>query len=188
MLVKLDGKATETVVQALTAKALTLPAGLMASLTWDRGHEMCGHRQFTLATDINVYVCDPRSPWQRGSNKNTNGLLRQYFPRGKDLSIHSRKDLDGVAQSVNTRPGQTLGFRTPADILAQAVALTPLRPPAISLKKSGASSWPASARPDLAVQRVGQIHEAAAQPFAPDRPAKADAQAQDTFRKNSPQR
>jgi IS30 family transposase len=125
MLVKLDSKATETVVKALITHAQTLPKGLMTSLTWDRGSEMSGHGKFSLATDIAVYFCDPQSPWQRGSNENTNGLLRQYFPKGQDLSRHSQQDLDAVALSLNTRPRQTLGFQTPARIFAQAVALTP---------------------------------------------------------------
>jgi IS30 family transposase len=125
MLVKLNSKATETVVKALITHAQTLPKGLMTSLTWDRGSEMSGHRKFSLATDIAVYFCDPQSPWQRGSNENTNGLLRQYFPKGQNLSRHSQQDLDAVALSLNTRPRQTLGFLTPARILEQAVALTP---------------------------------------------------------------
>ena len=94
------------------------------SLTWDRGMELAHHRRFTIATDVNVYFCDPQSPWQRGSNENTNGLLRQYFPKGTDLSSYSQDDLDAVALQLNTRPRKTLGYKTPADMLEQAVVLT----------------------------------------------------------------
>lgn len=124
MLVQLDGKDSDTVVGALIRQVRQLPQGLMASLTWDRGTELAYHRKFTVATDVSVYFCDPQSPWQRGSNENTNGLLRQYFPRGTDLSAYSQDDLDQVALRLNTRPRKTLGYRTPADTLNQAVALT----------------------------------------------------------------
>jgi IS30 family transposase len=125
MLVKVDGKDTTTVVDALTAQVQTLPAKLQASLTWDRGMELADHRRFTVATDVAVYFCDPRSPWQRGTNENTNGLLRQYFPRKTDLSVHSQADLDAVAARLNTRPRKTLRYETPAARLATAVASTP---------------------------------------------------------------
>jgi len=125
MLVKVDGKDTTTVVDALTAQVRTLPAKLQASLTWDRGMELADHRRFTVATDVVVYFCDPRSPWQRGTNENTNGLLRQYFPRQTDLSVHSQADLDAVAARLNTRPRKTLHYETPAARLATAVASTP---------------------------------------------------------------
>jgi IS30 family transposase len=125
MLVKVDGKDTTTVVDALTAQVRTLPAKLQASLTWDRGMELADHRRFTVATDVAVYFCDPRSPWQRGTNENTNGLLRQYFPRQTDLSVHSQADLDAVAARLNTRPRKTLQYQTPAARLATAVASTP---------------------------------------------------------------
>ena len=125
MLVKVDGKDTTTVVDALTAQVQTLPAKLQASLTWDRGMELADHRRFTVATDVAVYFCDPRSPWQRGTNENTNGLLRQYFPRKRDLSVHSQADLDAVAARLNTRPRKTLRYETPAARLATAVASTP---------------------------------------------------------------
>ena len=96
----------------------------MSSLTWDRGTELVYHKKFTVATEVMVYFCDPQSPWQRGSNENTNGLLRQYFPKGTDLSTYNQNDLDQVALSLNTRPRKTLGFLTPADKLNSIVALT----------------------------------------------------------------
>jgi IS30 family transposase len=97
---------------------------MMDTLTWDRGTEMADHKTFTVATDVKVYFCDPRSPWQRGTNENTNRLLRQYLPKGTDLSVHSQHDLDAIAFKLNSRPRKTLGYSTPADTLAQAVALT----------------------------------------------------------------
>ena len=124
MLVQVDGKDSGTVVDALIGQVQRLPDGLMSSLTWDRGTELAHHARLTVATDVAVYFCDPRSPWQRGSNENTNGLLRQYFPKGTDLSAHSQADLDAVALKLNTRPRKTLGFQTPAATLAQAVAAT----------------------------------------------------------------
>ncbi len=123
-LVRVTGKDTQTVVRALTRRVQRLPAGLMATLTWDRGLELAAHRTFSIATGVQVYFCDPRSPWQRGSNENTNGLLRQYFPRRTDLSGYSQRYLDAIARRLNTRPRKTLGYRTPADILADTVALT----------------------------------------------------------------
>ena len=124
LLVKLDNKKTETDVDALIKQAHKLPDELYKSLTWDRGAEMTGHQRFTLATDIKVYFCDPRSPWQRGSNENTNGLLRQYFPKGTDLSVHSQAKLSAVARQLNERPRKTLGFETPAARLNACVAST----------------------------------------------------------------
>ena len=124
MLVKVDNKETQTVVSALTKHAKKLPAELYKSLTWDRGKELAAHRQFTLATDIDVYFCDPQSPWQRGSNENTNGLLRQYFPKGTDLSVHSQAHLNKVARQLNERPRKTLEFETPAERFNACVALT----------------------------------------------------------------
>jgi IS30 family transposase len=124
LLVRVTRKDTTTVVDAITAQVQTLPAKLRASLTWDRGHELAEHRRFTVATDVVVYFCDPRSPWQRGSNENTNGLLRQYFPKKTDLSIYSQADLDAVAARLNQRPRKTLAYRTPAAMLAEAVAST----------------------------------------------------------------
>ena len=117
-------KKTDTVVDALTRSVQTLPDQLKGSLTWDRGTEMTAHARFTLATDVQVYFCDPHSPWQRGSNENTNGLLRQYFPKGCDLTAFSQADLDAVALQLNTRPRKTLDYRTPADIFNQTVATT----------------------------------------------------------------
>jgi IS30 family transposase len=124
LLVHIKGKDTESVVSALVRQVKQLPNGLMSSLTWDRGTELANHKQFTVATDVAVYFCDPQSPWQRGSNENTNGLLRQYLPKGSDLSVYSQRDLDGIALQLNTRPRKTLGFMTPGDKLARSVALT----------------------------------------------------------------
>jgi len=122
MLAKVGSKDTETVVNALIKQAHKLPRELYKSLTWDRGKEMADHQRFTLATDIKVYFCDPQSPWQRGSNENTNGLLRQYFPKGTDLSVHSQAKLNAVARQLNERPRKTLGFQTPAERFNACVA------------------------------------------------------------------
>ena len=124
MLAKVKSKHTETVINALIKQAHKLPSELYKSLTWDRGKELADHQRFTLATDIDVYFCDPKSPWQRGSNENTNGLLRQYFPKGTDLSVHSQAKLNAVARQLNERPRKTLDFETPADRFNQCVALT----------------------------------------------------------------
>ena len=124
MLVKVAGQDTETVINALIKNARKLPQELFKSLTWDRGKEMAGHKRFTLATDIQVYFCDPRSPWQRGSNENTNGLLRQYLPKGIDISSYSQAKLNAVARQLNERPRKTLGYQTPAEMFSQSVALT----------------------------------------------------------------
>ena len=123
-LVKIDGKDTATVVAALIREVRRLPAGLMTSLTWDRGTELAQHKAFTIATDVAVYFCDPQSPWQRGTNENTNGLLRQYFPIGTDLSMYTQADLNVIALKLNTRPRKILGFLTPGAILAASVAST----------------------------------------------------------------
>lgn len=123
MLVRVEGKDTDSVVSALVRQVKHLPTGLMSSLTWDRGTELADHKRFSVATDVTVYFCDPQSPWQRGSNENTNGLLRQYFPKGSDLSGYSQDDLNAVALQLNTRPRKTLGFITPAAKLAESVAL-----------------------------------------------------------------
>ena len=117
MLVKLEGKDTSSVVKALARQVRKLPRELRRSLTWDRGKEMADHKRFTLATDVQVYFCDPRSPWQRGSNENTNGLLRQYFPKGTDLSAFSQAYLNRIALRLNQRPRKTLGYDCPADRL-----------------------------------------------------------------------
>lgn len=122
MLAKVEGKDTETVINALIKHAHSLPRELYQSLTWDRGKEMADHKRFTLATDIKVYFCDPQNPWQRGSNENTNGLLRQYFPKGTDLSVHSQARLNAVARRLNERPRKTLNYETPAERFAQCVA------------------------------------------------------------------
>jgi IS30 family transposase len=124
MLAKIENKKTDTVIQALIKQSRKLPDELYKSLTWDRGSEMSIHKRFTLATDIEVYFCDPQSPWQRGSNENTNGLLRQYFPKRTDLSLHSQAQLSAVARQLNERPRKTLGFETPADRLNAYVAPT----------------------------------------------------------------
>jgi IS30 family transposase len=117
MLLKVPSKDTATVVAALGKHVSKLPQQLRRSLTWDRGKEMADHKNFTVATNVQVYFCDPRSPWQRGSNENTNGLLRQYFPKGTDLSRFSQAHLNKVALRLNQRPRKTLGFETPADRL-----------------------------------------------------------------------
>ena len=122
MLAKVASADTETVINALIKQAHKLPKELYQSLTWDRGSEMADHKRFTLATDIQVYFCDPKSPWQRGSNENTNGLLRQYFPKGTDLSVHSQAKLNAVARQLNARPRKTLAFETPAERFNACVA------------------------------------------------------------------
>ena len=124
MLVRVPSKDTKTVVNALIKQAHKLPRELYKSLTWDRGSEMANHKRFSLATDINVYFCDPQSPWQRGSNENTNGLLRQYFPKGMDLSNIHQNRLNAVARQLNERPRETLNFETPAERFNQCVAST----------------------------------------------------------------
>lgn len=122
MLAKVEAKDTETVINALIKHAHKLPRELYKSLTWDRGKEMADHKRFTLATDIKVYFCHPQNPWQRGSNENTNGLLRQYFPKGTDLSVHSEANLNAVARRLNERPRKTLNYETPAERFSQCVA------------------------------------------------------------------
>jgi transposase, IS30 family len=117
-----SGYGAAAVAGAMSTAVASLPAQLRRSLTWDQGTEMSGHRQVTLATDLAVYFCDPHSPWQRGSNENTNGLLRQYFPKGTDLSRHGKADLDAVAAELNARPRKTLGWRTPARALQEVLA------------------------------------------------------------------
>ena len=124
MLVRLKGKDTETVINALIKRAHTLPRELYKSLTWDRGSEMADHTRFSLATDIKVYFCDPQHPWQRGSNENTNGLLRQYFPKGMDLSNVHQNRLNAVARRLNERPRKTLGYYSPAEKFSECVAST----------------------------------------------------------------
>jgi IS30 family transposase len=124
MLAKVNSKDTETVINALIKQAHKLPNELYKSLTWDRGKEMADHKRFTLATDVTVYFCDPQNPWQRGSNENTNGLLRQYLPKGTDLSVHSQAKLNAVARRLNERPRKTLDFETPAERFSQCVAST----------------------------------------------------------------
>jgi IS30 family transposase len=124
MLVKVGGKDTQTVVSALIRQVRRLPAELRRSLTWDRGMEMAGHKKFSIATDVQVYFCDPRSPWQRGTNENTNRLLRQYLPKGTDLSDRSQAGLNRIALRLNQRPRKTLDFRSPAEVLNENVALT----------------------------------------------------------------
>ena len=121
MLVKLDSKKTEQVVPALARQMSNLPDQLKQSLTWDRGTELAAHQKFTIATEIDVYFCDPSSPWQRGTNENTNGLLRQYFPKGSCLAGYSQKDLDDVARHLNSRPRKTLGFQSPSHRLEQVL-------------------------------------------------------------------
>ena len=122
MLVKLEGKDSQTVVNALIKSARKLPQELYKSLTWDRGTEMHAHKKFPMATDIQVYFCDPQSPWQRGSNENTNGLLRQYLPKGVNISGYSQVQLNAIARQLNERPRKTLGFHTPAEMFRECVA------------------------------------------------------------------
>ncbi len=124
MLARLPQRDSETVVKAVARRIKKLPKSLRQSLTWDRGLEMSQHKSFTVATDVQVYFCDPQSPWQRGSNENTNGLLRQYFPKGMDLSNVTQRQLDVVAHKLNTRPRETLDWQTPAEVLAATVAST----------------------------------------------------------------
>src|SRR5712672_1300838 len=122
MLVKVTNKDTESVVSALIKQSQRLPSELYRSLTWDRGKELADHQRLTLATEVEVYFCDPRSPWQRGSNENTNRLLRQYLPRGTDLSLHSQAKLSAIARQLNERPRKTLLYQTPAEKFAECVA------------------------------------------------------------------
>lgn len=124
MLVRLPTRDAGTVAKALARRIQRLPSSLKQSLTWDRGKEMSQHKSFTIATDVQVYFCDPSSPWQRGSNENTNGLLRQYFPKGTDLSNVTQRKLDTIALKLNTRPRETLGWQTPAEVMAATVAST----------------------------------------------------------------
>lgn len=121
LLVKLPGNDTNSVVNAITNKITELPEQLKKSLTWDRGMELAKHKQFTVDTDIKVYFCDPKSPWQRGTNENTNRLLRQYMPKKTDLSVHSQFDLDKIARELNERPRKTLNFLAPADKLSEVL-------------------------------------------------------------------
>ena len=122
MMAKVKNKDTTSVISALIKQSKKLPKELYKSLTWDRGTELADHQRFTLETNIDVYFCDPSSPWQRGSNENTNRLLRQYFPRGTDLSVHSQAKLSAVARQLNERPRKTLGFQTPAERFNACVA------------------------------------------------------------------
>ena len=124
LLIRVPSADSATVVAALARRVQQLPKALQQTLTWDRGKEMAKHAQFTIATDVQVYFCDPHSPWQRGSNENTNGLLRQYFPKGYDLSTVTQRQLDVVAWKLNGRPRETLGWKTPAEVLNAAVAPT----------------------------------------------------------------
>ena len=122
MLAKVPNRETQTVVDALIRQARKLPDELYRSLTWDRGKELTDHKRFSMETDVDVYFCDPQSPWQRGSNENTNRLLRQYFPKGLDLAVHSQAELNKVARQLNERPRKTLDFQSPAERFSQCVA------------------------------------------------------------------
>ena len=123
MRVKVSDKSTPAVVQALSKQVRHLPKELRKSLTWDRGLEMAHHKDFSIATHVDVYFCDPQSPWQRGTNENTNRLLRQYFPKKSDLTQHSQAELNKIARRLNQRPRKTLGFRCPAQKFGESVAL-----------------------------------------------------------------
>ena len=122
MLARIENKDTAAVVAALARQVQHLPRELRRSLTWDRGKELADHKRLTLATDLDIYFCDPHSPWQRGTNENTNRLLRQYFPKGTDLSVHSQPKLNAVARELNERPRKTLQYHSPAEKFAQCVA------------------------------------------------------------------
>ena len=122
MLAKVKNKDTASVVAALASQVQHLPRELRRSLTWDRGKELADHKRLTLATDLDIYFCDPHSPWQRGTNENTNRLLRQYFPKGTDLSVHSQAKLDAVARELNERPRKTLNYYSPAEKFEECVA------------------------------------------------------------------
>ena len=124
MLARIKSKTTGSVVAALARQVQHLPRELRRSLTWDRGKELADHKRLTLATDLDIYFCDPHSPWQRGTNENTNRLLRQYFPKGTDLSVHSQAQLDAVARELNERPRKTLNYHSPAEKFAECVAAT----------------------------------------------------------------
>ena len=124
MLVNVAHKDTKNVISALIKQSQKLPREFYKSLTWDRGKELADHKRFTMATDVDVYFCDPQSPWQRDTNENTNRLLRQYFPKGTDLSVHSQAHLNKVARQLNERPRKTLQFETPADTFNECVAAT----------------------------------------------------------------
>jgi IS30 family transposase len=124
MLVRVEGKDTESVVRALGERIGCLPKTMIDTLTWDRGPEMAAHKSFTVATDVSVYFCDPKSPWQRGRSENTNRLIRQYLPRKSDLSVYDQGDLDLIALKLNRRLRKTLGYSTPAATLVRTVALT----------------------------------------------------------------
>ena len=122
MLAKIAARDTRSVIDALIKQSKHLPEELYKSLTWDRGKELTDHKRFTVATDVEVYFCDPQSPWQRGSNENTNRLLRQYFPRGTDLSVHSQSKLNRIARELNERPRKTLSYHSPAERFNECVA------------------------------------------------------------------
>jgi IS30 family transposase len=124
ILAKVANKETASVVSALIKQARKLPRELYQSLTWDRGKELADHKRFTLATEVDVYFCDPQSPWQRGTNENTNRLLRQYLPKGTDLSLHSQAKLSAIARQLNERPRKTLMYQTPAEMFPERVAAT----------------------------------------------------------------
>jgi IS30 family transposase len=121
VLCKVQDKRAESVVQSLITQMRMLPEQLRKSLTWDRGQELAAHKRFTMATNMAVYFCDPSSPWQRGTNENTNGLLRQYFPKGTSLATYTQCQLNEVAEKLNSRPRKTLDFRTPAQVLNEAL-------------------------------------------------------------------
>jgi IS30 family transposase len=157
LLVRLPSKDTHTVTRAIARRIRRLPLGLMKSLTWDRGGELAAHRAFTVATNVKVYFCDPRSPWQRGSNENTNGLLRQYLPPATNLTDHRQAQLDAIALRLNTRPRMTLGYQTPAAKRSVKLVTTAHTEPGAPDSKSLIDRWTGTSRPPRSNRRSSPL-------------------------------